>query len=424
MSELQLRAVVAERDLDVEFSVPAGEVLAVLGPNGAGKSTALHVIAGLVHPDEGLVRLGDRVLTDTVAGVNVATHDRRVGLLLQDPLLFPHMSVAANVAFGPHSRRAMLRSARAADKATALRWLREVDAEDFADRKPRQLSGGQAQRVAIARALAAEPDVLLLDEPLNGTRRRLGRGHPRGVAQRGHPNGRAVILITHDLLDVFTLADRVLVLESGKIAEIGAVADVLTAPRSRFGARIAGINLVNGTIGADGSLHARSGARWHATPAQGPDDQLTAGHNAVAVFPPAAVAVYRDRPHGSPRNTVEVTVAELDVRGSAVLVRGGDQPEGAPGLAAEITVDAATELRLTTRGARVVLRQGSRGVAVPRASMTCVDARQVAHRQHRRNRRNTPLRHSGNTVGSSPWSRWTRTRHVAKDCGRRWRSPR
>lgn len=166
MSKLQLRAVVADRRLDVEFSVSAGEVLAVLGPNGAGKSTALHVIAGLLRPDAGLVRLGDRVLTDTEAGVNVATHDRRVGLLLQDPLLFPHLSVAKNVAFGPQCRRGMFGSGRARTRASALRWLREVNAEQFADRKPRQLSGGQAQRVAIARALAAEPDVLLLDEPL------------------------------------------------------------------------------------------------------------------------------------------------------------------------------------------------------------------------------------------------------------------
>src|ERR1700758_2246252 len=132
MSELQLRAVVAARQLDGEFSVSAGEVLAVLGPNGAGKSTALQVIAGLVRPDEGVVRLGDRVLTDTATGVNVATHDRRVGLLLQDPLLFPHMSVAANVAFGPRSRRGGFRSARAGKKTTALRWLRELDAERFA----------------------------------------------------------------------------------------------------------------------------------------------------------------------------------------------------------------------------------------------------------------------------------------------------
>ncbi len=350
MSELQLRAVVTDRQLDVEFSVSAGEVLAVLGPNGAGKSTALHVIAGLVRPDAGLVRLGDRVLTDTETGVNVATHDRRVGLLLQDPLLFPHMNVAANVAFGPHSRHEtfrMFRSARAKQKATALRWLREVDAEQFADRKPRQLSGGQAQRVAIARALAAEPNVLLLDEPLTGLDVAAAaaiRAVLRTVVTR---SGCAAILITHDLLDVFTLADRVLVLESGKISEIGPVADVLAAPRSHFGARIAGVNLVNGTIGPDGTLHARSGAHWHGTRVQDLGQDLAKGQGAIAVFAPTAVAVYRDPPHGSPRNTVEVTVAELDTRGLAVLVRGSEQPDGAPGLAAEITVDAAAELRLT-----------------------------------------------------------------------------
>ena len=153
----QVRAIVENRGVDVEFAVAAGEVLAVLGPNGAGKSTALHVIAGLVQPDTGVVRVGDRVLTDTSRGRHVATHDRRVGLLLQDPLLFPHLSVAANVAFSPRSSR-----------ADATRWLAEVEATDLADRMPRQLSGGQAQRVALARALAAEPDVLLLDEPMAG----------------------------------------------------------------------------------------------------------------------------------------------------------------------------------------------------------------------------------------------------------------
>jgi molybdate transport system ATP-binding protein len=344
VSELQLRAVVADRNLDVEFSVSAGEVLAVLGPNGAGKSTALHVIAGLLRPDEGLVRLGDRVLTDTATGVDVATHDRRVGLLLQDPLLFPHLSVAANVAFGmPRSPRARQKAPK---KARALRWLREVDAEEFADRKPRQLSGGQAQRVAIARALAAEPDVLLLDEPLAGLDVAAAaaiRAVLRAVVAR---SGCAVILITHELLDVFTLADRVLVLESGKIREIGPVADVLAAPRSQFGARIAGVNLVSGTIGPDGSLRSGSGAHLHGTLADEFGGQAPAGQEAIAVFAPAAVAVYQSPPHGSPRNTLEVTVAALDTRGSAVLVRGQEQTDGAPGLAAEITVDAAAELRL------------------------------------------------------------------------------
>ena len=157
MTDVGVRAIVESRGVDVEFTVAAGEVLAVLGPNGAGKSTALHVIAGLVRPDTGVVRVGDRVLTDTSTGTHVATHDRRVGLLLQDPLLFPHLSVAANVAFSPRSSR-----------TDATRWLAEVEATDLADRMPRQLSGGQAQRVALARALAAEPDVLLLDEPMAG----------------------------------------------------------------------------------------------------------------------------------------------------------------------------------------------------------------------------------------------------------------
>ncbi|CPR06214.1 molybdenum ABC transporter ATP-binding protein [Mycobacterium bohemicum DSM 44277] len=346
MTELRVRAAVADRGFDVEFSVAAGEVLAVLGPNGAGKSTALHVIAGLLRPDQGTVRSGDRVLTDTAAGVDVATHDRRVALLLQDPLLFPHLSVAANVAFGPHSRRRSLRSfgrGRARDRGEALRWLRAVDAEGFAGRKPRELSGGQAQRVAIARALATEPEVLLLDEPLSGldvAAAAAVRGVLRTAVAR---TGCATVLVTHDLLDVFALADRVLVLERGKVAESGPVAEVLAAPRSHFGARIAGLNLVNGTIGDDGALLTGGGARWHAAP----DSRLTPGDSAVAVFPPTAVAVYRELPHGSPRNTVEVTVSELDVRGPAVLVRGDPQPDGAPGLAAEITLDAAAELRLT-----------------------------------------------------------------------------
>ncbi|MGH3525303.1 MAG: sulfate/molybdate ABC transporter ATP-binding protein, partial [Mycobacterium sp.] len=281
-SELQLRAVVADRGLDVRFTVPAGEVLAILGPNGAGKSTVLHVIAGLLRPDVGLVRLGERVLTDTATGVNVATHDRRVGLLLQDPLLFPHLSVAANVAFGPDSRRRWFRVGQIRGRGSAHRWLREVDAAQLADRRPRQLSGGQAQRVAIARALAAEPDVLLLDEPLSGldvAAAAAVRAVLRNVVARGR---RATVLVTHDLLDVFTLADRVLVLESGKIAEIGRVAEVLTAPRSHFGARIAGVNLVAGTIGADGALHTPWGDRWCGVT----DHGLTVDQPAVAVFTP------------------------------------------------------------------------------------------------------------------------------------------
>ena len=326
-----MRAVVESRGVDVEFVVDAGEVLAVLGPNGAGKSTALHVIAGLVRPDDGVVRVGDRVLTDTATGTHVATHDRQVGLLMQDALLFPHLSVVGNVAFSPRSSR-----------ADAARWLDEVEASDLADRMPRQLSGGQAQRIALARALAAEPDVLLLDEPLAGLdvgaaaamRKLLGRVLAR--------DGRSAVLITHDLVDVLTLADTVLVLEEGRVVEKGSTAAVLTAPRSKFGARLAGVNLVAGAAGPQGVLTTPWGVAWHGVA----EPDSVAGPSAVALFSPAAVAVYRDKPHGSPRNTVAVTVAELDSRGPAIRVRGEEQPDGAPGLAADITADSAAELRL------------------------------------------------------------------------------
>jgi molybdate transport system ATP-binding protein len=326
-----VRATVESRGVELEFDVAAGEVLAILGPNGAGKSTALHVIAGLVRPDRGEVRVGQRVLTDTATGVHVPTHDRRVGLLLQDPLLFPHLNVTRNVAFAPRSSR-----------AAAAHWLAEVDAAELADRMPRQLSGGQAQRVALARALAAEPDVLLLDEPLAGLDVAVAPAMRKVLRRVLSRDGRSAVLITHDLLDVLTLADRVLVLEAGGVAESGSAATILTTPRSRFGARFAGVNLVVGIAGPDGVLTTEWGTTWHGSP--GPD--LVAGESAVALFNPAAVAVYRDKPHGSPRNTVEVTVAELDSRGAVIRVRADEQPDGAPGLAADITTESATELRV------------------------------------------------------------------------------
>src|SRR3954471_315766 len=331
MTAVALRAIVESRGVDLEFDVAAGEVLAVLGPNGAGKSTALHVIAGLVRPDRGEVRVGQRILTDTAAGVHVTTHDRRVGLLLQDALLFPHLNVTRNVAFAPRSSR-----------AAAAHWLAEVDAADLGDRMPRQLSGGQAQRVALARALAAEPDVLLLDEPLAGLDVGAATAMRKVLRRVLARDGRSAVLITHDLLDVLTLADRVLVLDGGRIVESGSAATVLATPRSRFGARFAGVNLVGGTTDADGVLRAQSGATWHGTP--GPD--MVVDEPRVALFTPAAVAVYRDKPQGSPRNTVEVTVAELDGRGSVIRVRADEQSDGAPGLAADITAESAAELRL------------------------------------------------------------------------------
>jgi molybdate transport system ATP-binding protein len=339
VSGVELRAVVEGRGLDLEFSVAPGEVVAILGPNGAGKSTVLHVIAGLIRPDTGSVRVGDRVLTDTSTGVGVATHDRRVGLLMQNALLFPHLSVAANVSFGARSGK---RASRRASREVAERWLTEVEAVGLADRKPRQLSGGQAQRVALARALAADPEVLLLDEPFTGLDVGVAAAMRNVLRRVLARDGRSSVLVTHDLLDVVTLADRVIVLEAGRVAESGATAAVLAAPRSSFGARFAGVNLVSGRAGTDATLATGWDEVWHGRL----DDGVLPGDAVVATFHPAAVAVYRDEPHGSPRNTVEVVVAELDSRGPAIRIRGNERPDGSPGLSADVTAEAAADLRL------------------------------------------------------------------------------
>jgi len=369
MSELHVSVSVAARGLDVEFTVPPGEVLAVLGPNGAGKSTTVHAIAGVIRPDVGVIRVGQRTLTDTSAGIQIPTYDRKVGLLMQNPLLFPHLSVAANVAFALRTRRGGARVKRNHARETAMRWLDEVDAAELADRDPTELSGGQAQRVAIARALAAEPDVLLIDEPLTGLDVAVATS-VRSVLRRAvTATGRATVLITHDVLDVLALADRVLVLEDGRVAEAGSTASVLTSPRSRFGAQIAGINLVSGNVVQPGVVRNPAGERWHGKGG----DELGIGRGAVALFMPAAVSVYRDLPHGSPRNSVLVTVAELSNIGGAVRVRGVAQSADQPGLAADITAEAAADLRLAC-GDQVWFTVKTQEVALHAASRSSIDS--------------------------------------------------
>jgi len=333
--------------LDVAFEVPAGEVLAVLGPNGSGKSTLLDVLAGLLRPDTGVVVAGGRTLVDD--RVNLPPYRRNVGLLAQDPLLFPHLSVLANVAFGPRSRG----SGRRRAEEVAGAWLSEVDAAGFANRKPGALSGGQAQRVALARALATEPSLMLLDEPfaaldvdaapaLRGLVRRVLRDRDR----------QATVLVTHDPLDALVLADRVLVLSDGRIVEQGPTRAVLAQPRTAFTARIAGLDLVPGVACAEGLRVADGSVVAGIT--SGP---LGVDEPAVAVFRPAAVAVHLERTHGSPRNVFPAGIAALEPHGDLIRLRAGALPDGPPwvaGLAADLTPEAVAELELDP-GTRVYL---------------------------------------------------------------------
>ncbi|MDO4918045.1 MAG: ATP-binding cassette domain-containing protein [Kocuria sp.] len=187
-----------------------GTTVALLGANGAGKSTVLGIIAGLFAPDRGSVHVGSRCVVSAESGerpVWVPAHRRGVALMAQEPLLFPHLSVLDNVAFGPRVRGV----GKAAGRRRALEWLREVGAEEFADRRPEELSGGQAQRVAIARVLAAEPRVILLDEPLSALDV-AARPRMRAVLRRVLA-GRTAVVVTHDDTDVAELADGVVRME-------------------------------------------------------------------------------------------------------------------------------------------------------------------------------------------------------------------
>jgi len=311
-SAVTMRASVAARHFDVELELEPGERVALLGPNGAGKSTLLSVLAGVLRPDAGRATIDGRTLFDLGGGTQrwLAPWNRGVSLLAQDPLLFPHLTVLDNVAFGPRSSGQRTPAAR----ETARRWLDEVGAAEFAARKPAQLSGGQAQRVAIARALAADPRLLLLDEPLAsldvGAAPLLRRVLRRVLADR------SAVIVTHDLLDALLLSHTIVVMEGGRIVESGPTAEVLRHPRTPFTARIAGLNMISGTSEDDAVRQPNAQLFFgvHRTP-------VATGEPAIAAFSPTAVAIFTETPHSSARNILPVTISELEPRDEQVRVR-------------------------------------------------------------------------------------------------------
>ncbi|MFT4123781.1 MAG: ABC transporter ATP-binding protein [Microbacteriaceae bacterium] len=313
---LELAARVTDRDIDIALSVEDGETVALLGPNGAGKSTLLGLVAGTVRPDAGSARLGERTLFDTGAPgagpsgrVWLPPHRRGVTLLAQDPLLFPHLSVRDNVAFGPRSAG---RSRRAARDIAETR-LAEVDATDLGSRRPGELSGGQAQRVAIARALACEPGVLLLDEPMRALDATVAPAL-RALLRRVL-TGRTAVIVSHDALDAVALAGRAVLLAAGRVVDVGPTARVLARPRTRFLADLVGLTLLEGraeagTVSVGGSLLAVD------VPAG------LVGAVLVAT-PPARVGLALAEPAGSADVSVLPAVLEsVEPRGELVRVRG------------------------------------------------------------------------------------------------------
>ena len=214
--------------LSLDLDVPAGTITAVVGPNGSGKTTTLRALAGLVRPTGGSIRLGDRILDDDT--VHVAARDRGIGVVFQDYLLFPHLTAAENIAFGPIAHG----TPRVAALSAAHDWLERFELTTFASVRPPKLSGGQAQRIALARALILEPPLLLLDEPLaalDASTRGSVRAQLKAVLGS---YGGSTVIVTHDPTDALALADQLVVLENGSVVQRGAPSEVAATPSNSY----------------------------------------------------------------------------------------------------------------------------------------------------------------------------------------------
>jgi molybdate transport system ATP-binding protein len=316
--------------LGIELAVAAGQVVALLGPNGAGKTTALRALAGLRPLSAGHIRLGGQTLDDPARKLFIPPEKRPVGVVFQDYLLFPHLSALDNVAFGPRRRGLAKTPAR----VLAAEWLGRMGLADFAGRKPRHLSGGQAQRVALARALAVKPSLLLLDEPLAALDARTRVDTRAELHRHLHQHTGATLIVTHDPLDAMMLADHLVVIENGAIVQQGDATAITAQPRTDYIARLVGLNLYQGV--ATGTTVTLPGG-FTLTTAQ----PLTG--NVFAAFTPASAALYLSAPEGSPRNTWRATITGIHRHGDNLRV----QLDGPITTAADITPAAAAQLQLS-----------------------------------------------------------------------------
>lgn len=324
--------------VQVVFGSAAGETLVLLGPNGSGKTTVLSCLAGTTTPDRGRIVLGGEVLLDTSASIDVAPQARSVGMLFQDGLLFPHLSAVDNAAFPLRARGIDKEAAR-----TRARKLMERLGlpSDRAAARPSALSGGEGQRVGLARALIAEPALLLLDEPTSALDIQ-SKSLLRPVISdtlRSFPGVR--VIVTHDPVDAMTLADRLIVLEEGRITQSGTPDDLRRAPRSAYIAELVGQNMIRGTLvslpdgvsrieSADGSVIAGA-------------TDIPAGSNVIGVVPPSDIELHMEPPPaGSAWNVIDGTVASIAVDGDRATVR----LDGRPALTVQITLGSLRRLGL------------------------------------------------------------------------------
>ncbi len=298
--------------LDARIVVEEGHTVALLGPNGAGKTTALSAIAGIVPLSAGHIRLGETILDDPASGVFVAPEDRKIGVVFQNHVLFPHMSVLDNVAFPLRSAG----SARGDARTAAAGWLQQVGLGELAVRRPHELSGGQSQLVALARTLASDPAALLLDEPLAALDVTVRTSLRRTLAAHLEDFAGPRLLVTHDPVEAFLFADHVVVLEDGSVAQAGTPDELRRHPATPYVADLVGVNLVRG-IAADGEVLVDD-----APPIQIADSAIS-GPVLLSIHP-RSISVHTARPVGSPRNAWQTTLAALEPIGERIRLQLGD----------------------------------------------------------------------------------------------------
>ena len=305
----------------VSFSIRTGEFVTLLGPSGCGKSTILRILAGIETPTRGAVAIGGKVVNDTERRILVAPERRDLSMVFQSYAVWPHMSVAANVAF-PLRYRKVPRSQRRARVTEALRAVRM---EEYVDRYPHQLSGGQQQRVAVARSIVGHPALLLLDEPLSNLDARL-REDMRVELKRLHLElGLTMLYVTHDQSEALAMSDRILVMDHGLVLQEGTPEEVYRSPESLTVARFLGVkNIVAGRVSAAGTVEALGGSLT-ATLAE----EMAPGTEVAVAIRPDGFALADD---GSsvPSISGEIRLAqflggayehEIDVGGTMIIAR-------------------------------------------------------------------------------------------------------
>lgn len=351
------RTVTANAVDGLDLEVPAGSLVALLGPSGCGKTTTLRLIAGLERPERGEIVIGDEVVCDPGKGTFVGAHRRPIGIVFQSYAIWPHMTVAQNVAFPLKAGRPRIPRQQVAERAVAALDL--VGLADLADRPAPALSGGQQQRVALARALVREPKVLLLDEPLSnldaGLRDRM-RDEIRGMQQR---LGITTVFVTHDQDEALAVGDEVAVMSQGRVVEKGMPQDIYAWPRTEFTARFLGAsNIMPGTV------RSATGESTEVAVAAGvlrcrPCDGARDGDQVSVLVRPESFALSRRQPEGPAwQGTVDFSVYRGDswdyhvkVAGEVLKVRVYQEKTGlAHGDAVFLVPDENAAIVLRRRG--------------------------------------------------------------------------